>query len=58
MNNAVLPESEKEFEAGNNKKYKVKTIIDSAMYSKEAKNQMLSLYYLVLWKGYPKKKTI
>ncbi len=54
--NNILPESEKEFEAKNNKKYKVKAIIDNAVYNKKVNNQMLSLYYLILWKSYLKKK--
>lgn len=57
MNNAALPELEKELKAGNNKKYKVEAIIDSAVYRKEVKNQMPGYYYLVLWKGYPKEKS-
>ena len=45
------------FEAGNNKKYKINGIWDSAVYAKElAIRQLPRLYYLVLWKGYPKKK--
>ncbi len=51
----ILPEPEKdvEFEAGGNKEYEVEAIIDSAVYDQQANNQMPSLYYLVLWKGYP-----
>lgn len=44
----TLPEPKKEFEAGNNKEYKDKAIINSAVYSQQANNQMLDLYYLVL----------
>ncbi len=42
----ALPESEKvmEFETRGNKEYKVKTIIDSVIYSQQAKDQMLGLY--------------
>ncbi len=47
VNNA-LEKLEKEFEAGKDKEYKVKAIIDNAMYSKEINNQMPGLYYLVL----------
>ena len=38
----ALPELEKEleFEAGDNKEYKVKAIIDSTVYSQQANNQM------------------
>ncbi len=42
----------KEFEAGDNKKYEIKAIINSMVYGKEAYNQMPGLYYFVLWKGY------
>ncbi len=48
MNNIALLEPEKEFEARDNKKYKVKAIINSAVYGKEANNQILGLYYFVL----------
>ena len=48
----TLPEPEKEFEAGDNKKYKVEAIINSAVYGQQADNQMPGLYDLVLWKGY------
>ncbi len=50
MDNKALPELEKEleFEAGDNKEYKVKPIIDSAVYGQQANDQMLGLYYLVL----------
>ena len=53
VNNA-LPKSEKnlKFEPGNNKKYEVKAIINNAIYSQQANNQMLGFYYFVLWKGY------
>ncbi len=40
-----------EFEARGNKKYEVKAIIDSVVYSQQNNNQMPGLYYLVLWKG-------
>ncbi len=55
MDNKALSESEKdlEFEARGNKKYKVKAIINSAVYGQQVNSdQMLDLYYLVLWKGY------
>ena len=48
-----------EFEAGNNKEYKVKSIWDSAVYAKESiTDQLPELYYLILWKGYPEKENI
>ncbi len=49
VNNALpKPEIELEFEAGDNKEYEVKAIIDSVMYGQQANNQMSDLYYLVL----------
>ena len=36
-----------EFEMGDDKKYKVKTIQDSAVYAKEADRHLPGLYYLV-----------
>ncbi len=41
------PEKEVEFEAGDNKEYEVKAIIDSAVYGQQANDQMPGLYYLV-----------
>ena len=38
MNNVTLPKPEKKFEAGNNKMYKVKAIINDTVYGKEANN--------------------
>ena len=46
-----------EFEAGNDKKYEVDSIRDSAIYAKESTTgQLPGLYYLVLWKSYPKEE--
>ncbi len=59
MDNKPLPEPEKEleFETGGDKEYEVKAIIDSMVSGQQANNnQMLGLYYLILWKGYPEKK--
>ena len=59
VDNKALPKPEKDvkFEAKSNKEYKIEAIINSAMYGQQANNdQMLSLYYLVLWKGYPEKE--
>ncbi len=53
MDNKALPKPEKEFEIGDNKKYEVEAIINSAVYSQLANDQMPGLYYLVSWKGYP-----
>ena len=42
-----------EFEAGDNKEYKVDGILNSAVHAKElTTGQLPRLYYLVLWKGY------
>ena len=46
-----------EFDASNNKEYKVETIIDSTVYAKKAEKHLQSLYYLVFWKSYPEKKS-
>ncbi len=56
VNNTVLSELKKEFKPKDNKEYKVEAIIDSMVYSKEANNQIPSVYYLVLWKSYLEKK--
>ena len=36
------------FEVGNNKKYKVEAMQDSAIYAKEADGHLSGLYYLVV----------
>ena len=46
-----------EFKAGNNEKYKVDSIENRVVYTRESATKQLSrLYYLVLWKGYLKNK--
>ena len=46
-----------EFEAGDNAKYKVEAIWDSAVYARESEaGHLPGLYYLILWKGYPEEK--
>ena len=50
--NEPFPESEPEFDAGDNKEYKVKVIINSTIYVKEAQGYLPDLYYLVFWKCY------
>ena len=45
--NELFPEPEPEFNVGNNKKYKVEAIINSAVYAKKAKGYLPGLYYLV-----------
>lgn len=46
--NQVWLKPKAEFKIRDNKKYKVKAIIDSAVYNQQAKNIRLSLYYPVL----------
>ena len=55
--NELFSEPEPEFDAGDNKEYKVEAIIDSAIYAKEAERHLLGLYYLVSWKGYPEEES-
>lgn len=52
--------SQIEFESdSNSKKYKVKEIYDWAIYVKKLEREdLLDLYYLILWKGYLKKENI
>ena len=50
--NELFSKPEPEFDASNNKEYKVEAIIDSAVYTKEAERNLLGLYYLVSWKSY------
>ena len=47
-------------DAGNkSKKYKVKAIWDSVVYTNKLKSgHLLDFYYLVLWKGYPEEENI
>lgn len=52
-------EWEREFEVEDDKEYEIETIINSIIYNKKiANNQMLSFYYFVLWKDYPKPENI
>ena len=45
------------FEAGNDKEYKIDSIWNSTVYTKEwTTDQLLELYYLVLWKDYLEKE--
>ena len=55
--NELFPEPEPEFDVGNNKKYEIEAIKDSAVYAKEAEGQLPGLYYLISWKGYPEEKS-
>lgn len=43
-------------DTGNKKEYKVKQIWNSAVYARETEEYLLGLYYLILWKDYPKEK--
>lgn len=43
---------------GNNKKYKVIAIWESAFYTKQSKDHLLGIYFLVLWKDYQKIENI
>lgn len=46
-----------EFENNDNdKKYNVKAICNGVVYGRESKGHLLSLYYLVFWKGYLKEE--
>ena len=50
------PKKELEFEAGDHKQYKVKAIIDSAVYGQQTNNKILGFYYHILQKGYPEEE--
>lgn len=54
----ILPEPKPEFKTRNNIKYKVNSIINNVVYGKEINNQLLGLYYLILWKSYLEEKSI
>ena len=56
--NELFSEPDPEFDVGNNKKYKVEVIIDSAIYAKKAKKYLPGLYYLIFWKSYLEEKSI
>ena len=46
-----------ELEAGDSQKYKVEAIWNSAIYASKSKSSQLpGLYYLIVWKGYPKEE--
>ena len=45
-----------EFELNNDKEYEVEVFWDSVVYAKEANGHLPELYYLVAWKGYPRKE--
>lgn len=52
----LLPEQEREFKAGDSKKYEVEVIKNSAVYTKETEEQLPGFYYLVSPKGYPEEE--
>lgn len=58
VNQSLLLELKREFKVKNNKKYKIKAIVDSTVYNKKINNQMLDFYYLILWKSYLKDENI
>ena len=45
--NQAMPMPEK-FETENNKKSEIEPIIDNVVYSQQANNQILDIYYLIL----------
>ncbi len=46
-----------EFESdGDGEEYEIKAICDNAVYAKESEGHLPGLYYLILWKGYPKEE--
>ncbi len=45
-----------QFEQGDSGGYEVKAIWNSAIYARESKGELPGLYYLVLWKSYPKEE--
>lgn len=45
-----------EFQASNDEDQKVENIKDNAAYIRKSDGHLPGLYYLVSWKGYPKKK--
>ena len=45
-----------EFELDNDKEYKVEAIWDNTVYTNKTDGHLPGLYYLVVWKGYPKEE--
>ena len=54
--NKQIDKNMTEFETGNSKEYKVETIWNSAVYANKAKSHLPGIYYLIVWKRYPKEK--
>ena len=48
-----------ELDVGNKdrEKYKMEPIWDNVVYTKESKDHLPGLYYLIAWKGYPEEKS-
>ena len=55
--NELFSKSKPEFDADNNKEYKVEAIINNAVYAKKAEEHLLNFYYFVSWKGYLEEKS-
>ena len=51
-----VDEKAMELDAGDNEKYKVEAICNSAVYAKESTGHLPGLHYLVSWKRYPEKE--
>ena len=49
---------ESEFEAGDNKEYKMKAFQNNAIYIKETDGHLSRLYHLVAWKNYLEEENI
>lgn len=47
-----------ELDEGNSKEYKIETIHNSEIYVRKLEDHLLSLYYLVFWKGYQEEENI
>lgn len=54
VNKKIISKVERKLKARDNKKYEVKGIVHSAVYGHKAEDQLPGLYYLVLWKSFPK----
>ena len=55
--NELFSKPELEFDADNNKEFKVKAIKNSVVYANESEEYLSNLYYLVSWKGYLEQKS-
>ena len=50
--NELFPKPNSEFNAGNNKEYKLEAIKNSTVYAKKVERHLPDLYYLVFWESY------